>query len=117
MRTGNEIYKLINMEVTTRTGTGNNTHEEDGRLQYVVTDMDSFDLVSPQVVYRRADRYGLDRWVWMRWETIDKTIARIVSAYSPVFSQVVLENYLSETPAIFCDKPRMNTETQRRPPG
>lgn len=49
--TGNGLYDLINMEVTARTRTVHNTHEEDGRLQYGVTVMASFGLVTSQIIY------------------------------------------------------------------
>ena len=84
MGTGNELYDILKTEVDTRIRTGHSTHKEDGRLQYGGTAMDSFELLASQVVYSKADDSGLGRWIWMRWETPEGKITRIVSAYAPV---------------------------------
>ena len=67
------------MEVTTRNGIGHNTHCEGGILQYGGTAMTSFDLLAPQVLERGSDNYGLDRWIYMRWETPEGKRTRIIS--------------------------------------
>ena len=89
MGTGNGFYDQIKTEVTTRTITGQNTHEEDGRIQHGLTSIASFVLVSSQVVDIGAYDSVQDRWTWMRWETPKVKITRIVSAYAPVYSQAV----------------------------
>ena len=47
----NSFYDLLNMEVTTRTRIGHNTHEKDDMLTYGGTSMDSFDIVASQLMY------------------------------------------------------------------